>query len=105
MRLFNAFLVAAAASLAAPLAAQEANDVAVAENTVAPAPTAPDANAADANALDANLIAPPVDDTLVAEETVAAEETAAPADRDGGGFPWGALGLLGLLGLIPRLRR
>jgi hypothetical protein len=102
MRVSQAFLIAAAASLAAPLAAQEANDAAVAENAAVD-PAAPDANAVDANAMDANLVAAPVEDTMVAEETV---ETEAPAPAgDGGGFPWGVLGLLGLLGLIPRLRR
>src|SRR5687768_7808708 len=103
MRVSQAFLIAAAASLAAPLAAQEANDTAYAENAAAADPAALDANAVDANAVDANLVAPPVEDTLVTEEAV---ETETPADDgDGGGFPWGVLGLLGLLGLIPRLRR
>jgi|SRR5215210_923605 len=101
MRLSQAFLIAAAASLAAPLAAQEANNAASAENAVTDM-NAIDANAADANAVDANLVAAPVDDTVLTEETV---ETEAPADDDDGGFPWGVLGLLGLLGLIPRLRR
>ena len=101
MRVSQAFLIAAAASLAAPLAAQEANDTAYAENAAAADPAAPDANAVDANAVDANLVAAPVEDTLVTEEAV---ETPAD-DDDGGGFPWGVLGLLGLLGLIPRLRR
>ena len=102
MRVSQAFLIAAAASLAAPLAAQEANDTASAENAAAADPAATDANAADANAVDANLVAAPVDDTVSTEETV---ETEPPADDDDGGFPWGVLGLLGLLGLIPRLRQ
>ena len=101
MRVSQAFLIAAAASLAAPLAAQEANDTAYAENAAAADPAAPDASAVDADAVDANLVAAPVEDTLVTEEAV---ETETPSDDDGG-FPWGVLGLLGLLGLIPRLRR
>ena len=74
MRVSKAFLIAAAASLAAtPLAAQEANDTAYAENVAAADPAAPDANAVDANAVDANLVAAPVDDTVLTEETVETE--------------------------------
>ena len=91
-------LAIAAAMVAAPASAQEANQADTAET-----PTTIDAgpDAADDAAL------PPTGEAVtVAPAPVepAYEPEPAPARDDDEGFPWGLIGLVGLVGLLGRAR-
>ena len=91
-------LALAAALVAAPAFAQEANQADTAE-TPATVDTGPDA---------ANDVAlPPTEEAVtVAPAPVEPvyEPEPAPARDDDDGFPWGLVGLVGLVGLLGRVR-
>lgn len=92
-------LALAAALVAAPASAQEANQADTAET-----PTTVDA-APDAALNDVAL--PPTDEAMtVAPAPVepAYEPEPVPARDDDDGFPWGLIGLIGLIGLLGRVR-
>ena len=95
-------LLLAAALLAAPATAQNTYD-----NAADPAAAAADPAVTDANAVDpANAVAAdpgPMPEPVVAP-TMMTPDTATRADRDRGGFPWGAIGIIGLVGLLGRRR-
>jgi len=99
MRIMIPVTMAAALAVASPAIAQDSN------NMAAEAPT----TVVDNNAMDANAAAmmPANDVAMVPEAAPPMTETYPDVaeDDDGGGFPWGVIGLLGLIGLIPRNRR
>ena len=114
MRNIAPLMIAAALTISAPAAAQNANDTTAANSTtVNDATMAPESGntvgtgdaVADApvNGLTAGPGAAP--ETLPPAAVDTTTEGVPADDNDGGGFPWGVLGLLGLVGLIPRKSR
>ena len=100
MRKTTPFLIAAALTVSGAAIAQDSN------NMAADSAVANDVAVADENAMmGSDVVAVPANEMGMAPETLPAAPVDAPVpveDDDGGGFPWGVLGLIGLLGLIPR---